>query len=132
MTRRPVPINGSVLRWAREEVGLTQAEFAQAVKVEPSEIAEWESGASGPSKGNFSKLVEVLKRPSAVFFLPDPPLSAGLPTSLRNAPGLGDHKLGQAEVRQIRWARRASRDRIMVSSRHRRTSGIISPLLAAS
>jgi Zn-dependent peptidase ImmA (M78 family)/DNA-binding XRE family transcriptional regulator len=106
MARQLVPINGSVLRWAREEVGLTEAAFAEAVKAEPADVAAWESGEASPSKGAFTKIVEVLKRPSAMFFLPKPPVAAGLPTSLRNAPGLGLHKLDQAEVRQIRWARR--------------------------
>jgi len=106
MAKQLVPINGSVLRWAREEVGLSEAAFAEAVKAEPAEVMAWESGQASPSKGAFTKIVEVLKRPSAVFFLPKPPLAAGLPTSLRNAPGLGSHKLDQAEVRQIRWARR--------------------------
>jgi Zn-dependent peptidase ImmA (M78 family) len=104
--RQSVPITGSVLRWAREEVGLSQEQLADSVKVDPSDVEAWEVGESAPSKGNFSRLVTVLKRPSAIFFLPDPPIQAGLPTSLRNAPGLGQHKLGQDEVRQIRWARR--------------------------
>lgn len=106
MAKQLVPINGSVLRWAREEVGLTESALAEAVKADTSDVHAWESGESQPSKGAFSKIVEVLKRPSAVFFLPEPPIAAGLPTSLRNAPGLGAHKLDQAEVRQIRWARR--------------------------
>ncbi len=106
MAKQLVPINGSVLRWAREEVGLSEAAFAEAVKAEPADVVAWESGRASPSKGAFTKIVEVLKRPSAVFFLPKPPVAAGLPTSLRNAPGLGSHKLDQAEVRQIRWARR--------------------------
>ena len=29
-----------------------------------------------------------------------------MPTSLRSAPALGNHKLGPEEARQIRWARR--------------------------
>ncbi len=106
MAKQLVPINGSVLRWAREEVGLTEAAFAEAVKVKAADVVAWENGEASPSKGAFSKMVEVLGRPSAVFFLPKPPVAAGLPTSLRNAPGLGSHKLDQAEVRQIRWARR--------------------------
>lgn len=106
MAKQLVPITGSVLRWAREEVGLTETAFAEAVKAERAEVVAWESGEASPSKGVFTKIVEVLKRPSAVFFLPKPPVAAGLPTSLRNAPGLGSHKLNQAEVRQIRWARR--------------------------
>jgi Zn-dependent peptidase ImmA (M78 family) len=41
-----------------------------------------------------------------VFFLKEPPLKAGVPTSFRKAPALGQHDLGPTEVRQIRWARR--------------------------
>lgn len=106
MAKQLVPITGSVLRWAREEVGLTEVALAEAIKVEPGDVVAWENGEASPSKGTFTKIVEVLKRPSAVFFLPEPPFASGLPTSLRNAPGLGSHKLDQAEVRQIRWARR--------------------------
>lgn len=106
MIKQLVPLNGAVLRWAREEVGLSETELAEAVRAEPAEVAAWESGEASPSKGAFTKIVGVLQRPSAVFFLPQPPAAAGLPTSLRNAPGLGSHKLDQADVRQIRWARR--------------------------
>lgn len=68
----------SVLRWAREEIGLTEAAFAEAVRAEPAEVVAWEAGEASPSKGAFTKIVDVLKRPSAVFFLPRPPVAAGL------------------------------------------------------
>lgn len=106
MAKQFVPVTGSVLRWAREEIGLSLAELADALKVDRDELAAWEAGAAQPTRGQFSNLVQRLKRPSAVFFLAEPPASAGLPTALRNAPGLGTHSLGPAEVKQIRWARR--------------------------
>lgn len=106
MTRRDVPITGSVLAWARDEAGLAPADVAATLGVDVATVEAWESGAALPSRGQFSKLAELLRRPTALFFLPEPPRKAGLPTSLRSAPGLMGHRLSKEEVRQIRWARR--------------------------
>lgn len=106
MAVKKVPISGSVLGWAREEAGLTRLDLAERTRLSVEDIKAWEAGAGLPTKGQFSTLVKTLKRPSAVFFLPEPPLSAGMPTALRRAPGLGAHKLGPDETLQIRWARR--------------------------
>ncbi len=106
MTDNTVPINAQVLAWTREEAGLTQVELAQRAKLSVECIQAWEAEESRPTRGQFSKLVGVLKRPSALFFLPEPPVEAGMPTSLRSAPALGDRKLGPEEARQIRRARR--------------------------
>lgn len=106
MAVKNVPISGSVLGWAREEAGFTRLDLAERAKLSVEDIKAWETGAGLPTKGQFSTLVKILKRPSAVFFLPEPPLSAGMPTALRRAPGLGAHKLGPDEMHQIRWARR--------------------------
>jgi Zn-dependent peptidase ImmA (M78 family)/DNA-binding XRE family transcriptional regulator len=106
MARREVPITGSVLAWAREEAGLSPADVAEVLHVDVRTIESWESGATLPGRGQFTKLAELLRRPTALFFLPEPPSRAGLPTSLRSAPGLMGHRLSKEEVRQIRWARR--------------------------
>ena len=106
MADNTVPITAQVLTWTREEAGLTQVELAESAKLAVESLQAWESAESRPTKGQFSKLVSVLKRPSALFFLPEPPVEAGIPTSLRSAPALGNHKLGTEEASQIRWARR--------------------------
>lgn len=106
MTRQTVPINGSVLEWARQEAGLTVAALAGNLKVEPDVVLSWESNEAKPSKGQFTKLVDRLKRPSAVFFLPQPPQTSALPTAFRRAPGLHGHDLGTEELKHIRRARR--------------------------
>ena len=106
MAVKNVPISGSVLGWAREEAGFTRRGLAERAKLSVEDIEAWEAGAGLPTKGQFSTLVKILKRPSAVFFLPEPPSSASMPTTLRRAPGLGAHKLGPDEMHQIRWARR--------------------------
>lgn len=106
MAAKTVPISGSVLGWAREEAGLTRLGLAERAKLSVEDIGAWEAGTGLPTKGQFSQLVKILKRPSAVFFLPEPPSSASMPTALRRAPGLGAHKLGPDEMHKIRWARR--------------------------
>ena len=106
MEARTVPITAQVLAWAREEAGLTQVELAEQAKLEVKWVRAWENAESSPTRGQFSTLVKCLKRPSALFFLPEPPVEAGMPTSFRSAQALGDHRLGPEETRQIRWARR--------------------------
>ena len=106
MAATTVPISGGVLGWAREEAGLTEADLAERANLPVEDIRAWEAGSALPTQGQFSKLVTVLRRPSAVFFLPEPPAAAGMPTTLRSAPALAGHKLGPDEARQIRWARR--------------------------
>ena len=107
MATKTVSISGEVLRWAREESGFTESELAERVeRAETEDIKAWEAGTSQPTRGQFTKLVNVLKRPSAVFFLPEPPRAAGMPTMFRSSPALDGHKLGPDEALQVRWARR--------------------------
>ena len=106
MAPNTVPITAQVLAWTREEAGLTQVELAERARLAVESLQAWEAAESRPTKGQFNRLVGVLKRPSALFFLPEPPVEAGMPTSLRSAPALGSHRLGLTETRQIRWARR--------------------------
>ncbi len=106
MEARTVPITAEVLAWARKEAGLTQVELAERARFDVEWVQAWENAEARPTKGQFSKLVAALKRPSALFFLPEPPVEAGMPTTFRSAQALGDHRLGPDETRQIRWARR--------------------------
>ncbi len=106
MAHKTVPITAQVLAWSREEAGLTQVELAKRARLAVESIQAWEAAESRPTKGQFNRLLRVLNRPSALFFLPEPSVEAGMPTSLRSAPALGDHRLGLMETRQIRWARR--------------------------
>lgn len=46
-----------------------------------------------------------MKRPSAIFFLPEPPRNVGIPAQLRSEPA-GGRALGPGELREIRATRR--------------------------
>jgi len=69
----PTPITGAVLRWAREEACLTPEELAARLKVAPELVLKWEDGQEAPLRTQFKRLARVLRRPSAIFFLPEPP-----------------------------------------------------------
>lgn len=106
MARQEAHITGSVLTWAIDESGLSRAEVADKLNVDISDIESWESEAARPSKGNLTNLAKSLHRPSAVFYLPEPPSDYSLDPAFRKSPGLGQHKLSSAELLQIRKASR--------------------------
>ena len=101
-----IPITGSVLRWAIDQSGLSNSEFAQKVRTEPVNVQAWISGQAQPTKTQFNKIVSTLKRPSAAFFLPEPPQHLNLPPPLRRSVGARNRALDARELREIRWARR--------------------------
>lgn len=106
MAKQLVSINGSVLTWAREEDGLTPEELADRMKVSADEVRSWEAGEEYPGRTQFARLAQVLGRPSAIFYLPEPPVQAGIPIKFRRAPGPDGRRLGRDELRQIRQAQR--------------------------
>ena len=140
-------INGAVLEWARRESGFSLEELADRMKIWEEDILDWEEGGDYPTHAQLKQLAESLSRPSALFYLPEPPVQARIPASLRQAPGLADHRLGPQELKQIRRARRmqkvvswalrdagaepvklgpadAESDPFAVGGRERRTSGV--------
>ena len=101
-----IPITGSVLRWAMNESGRSDSEFAQKVGADPGTVQAWIDGKTQPTKTQFNKIVSTLRRPSAAFFLPEPPQHLNLPPPLRQSVGARNRALNAQELREIRWARR--------------------------
>ena len=101
-----IPITGSVLRWAMNESGRSDSEFAQKVGADPGTVQAWIDGKAQPTKTQFNKIVSTLRRPSAAFFLPEPPQHLNLPPPLRQSVGARNRALNAQELREIRWARR--------------------------
>lgn len=71
-----IPITPAVLRWAIAESGYAEHEVAEGIHVPVATLREWMQGVSNPSKTKLDALAAKLKRPSAVFLLPDEPRSA--------------------------------------------------------
>lgn len=81
-----IKIQPSVLRWARESIGLSQTDVADKFKKPISFVAAWEKGDAMPSLAQLEKLTQIYKRPLAVFFLPSPPYEKPLNQDFRTLP----------------------------------------------
>lgn len=104
-----IPINGLVLRWAIRESGIPEDTLAEKLGVPVGVLRQWEEGSSFPSKTQFGKLTILLKRPSALFFLPEPPDIEPTYAHFRWAPKTQEARLAPEEARGIRSARRLQR-----------------------
>lgn len=69
----PAFVEPSVMRWARESIGLTPVAAARKIGVPDSRVAEWESGEQRPTVAQLRHAARVYRRPLGVFFLPEPP-----------------------------------------------------------
>ncbi|MGQ2910784.1 ImmA/IrrE family metallo-endopeptidase [Aeromicrobium sp.] len=106
MPAKPSPVKPDVLRWAISEDGRPTDSLADALKVEVDDLLAWMEGDAAPTRGQVSKLAQVLQRPRALFFLPAPPTAAGLPASFRSAPGAAQDSTSVKARRKLREARR--------------------------
>ena len=70
-----VGVQPSVIRWARESIGMSIEDVAHKLKKTPEEVTAWESvDGTSPTYSQLENLAyKVFKRPMAVFFLPAPP-----------------------------------------------------------
>ncbi len=101
-----VPINPKVLEWAVRESGLSFEDVAESTKISESELGEYLSGERKPNLTNFGKLRKLLKRPSAVFFLPEVP-QVSLPSmEFRHSPETARNRLNYRETLGIRMSDR--------------------------
>ncbi len=85
-----IPINGEVLKWARESAGLTIDEVVQKMnrkRITYEVIESWELGYEIPLYSQLERLAyEVYKRPLAIFFFPEPPKEITAKQSFRTLP----------------------------------------------
>jgi hypothetical protein len=79
MSGKPSPITPSVLAWAIAEDGRPPVEIAEALKIDDAVLDEWAEGESQPAVAQVTDLGKTLKRPRAMFFMPQPLISASLP-----------------------------------------------------
>lgn len=70
----PVPVNGEVLRWARERVGLDPVNVAERMQVTPERIDQWESGVEQPTLARLRQISELYGQTLAFFMRQSPPL----------------------------------------------------------
>ena len=106
-TERPVwvGVNPSVMKWARESIGLTIPEISRRLNIGESTVTDWETGDKKPTLNTLKKLASLYKRPLAVFFLPIPPQEPPLPTDYRVLPEDKRRPLTKQALLAIRRAR---------------------------
>ena len=79
-------VNGGMIRWAREFYNMSPDEAAQAIGVDISRYNNWESGMEYPTYSKLKKISDVFRKPSAIFFFPEPPQLPPIKGDLRTLP----------------------------------------------
>lgn len=85
-----IPVNPSVLRWARETAGVPVEEVARKLGrkgITAETVAAWERGEGSPSYIQLEELAyQIYKRPLALFFFPEPPMEETPRQAFRTLP----------------------------------------------
>ena len=79
-----VDINPKVLIWAREERGMSTKDVADKLKLEASDLSQWELDGKNILFGSLESIAKLYKRQTAVFFLSDVPAKVRKPKDCRN------------------------------------------------
>ncbi len=79
-------VKRELLRWARDESGLTVEAAARKAKASPERLESWEEGKARPTVAQLRKLAKAYRRPLAVFYLPEPPAPLPTPRDFRRPP----------------------------------------------
>lgn len=64
------PVEGAVLRWAREDAGLTVAEAAKRIGVTSSKVDYWEEDVEDPTINQLRAAADLYRRTMTFFFIP--------------------------------------------------------------
>lgn len=96
------PINPDVLRWAIETSGYEYEEFASRLNLDIDILKAWTTGTNQPNITQYKKLAKLLNRPTATFFLPNPPVSIIPQVEVHKAPNSDRNLLNKDEIRYLR------------------------------
>lgn len=83
-----MPVNPSLLAWARQESGYGLERVAKRLQVKEERVAAWEKGERQPTFRQVEELAKFLHRPLSVFFLSRPPQLPPLAAEYRRLPGI--------------------------------------------
>jgi len=87
-TFETIPVNPSLLVWAREESGYPLERVAKRLQVKEERVEAWEKGERQPTFRQVEELAKFLHRPLSVFFLSRPPQLPPLAAEYRRLPGV--------------------------------------------
>jgi Zn-dependent peptidase ImmA (M78 family) len=99
-----VKINPKVLKWTIDSTGWSIKELSKKTEIEPEQITQWQSKISSIELPKLERIAVSLKKPLAVFFLPEPPKEEKL-TDYRKIAGFKNEKASKKTLDAIRNAR---------------------------
>jgi len=106
MVTRATAVNPDILRWAREQSGLTTEDAASRIAKSEEDLAAWEAGERFPTYNQLEALAErVYHRPVALFFLPNPPDEPPPVSDFRTLPDIEKESLEADTLLALREAR---------------------------
>lgn len=79
MTRREADtvneafITPEVAKWARERSGVSHAQLAATLRIDPDELVAWERGSASPPFSKAQEMARILRIPFGYLFLSTPP-----------------------------------------------------------
>ena len=99
-------VNGQILRWARESYNMSTSETAMAIGIDEERYIKWEKGEEFPTYAKLKKISDVLHKPSALFFFPEPPKIPSIKGDLRTLSSEVSDRLSKQVIRQFEkaWA----------------------------
>lgn len=99
-------VNGQILRWARESYNMSTSETAMALGIDEQRYIKWESGEEFPTYAKLKKISDVLHKPSALFFFPEPPQIQSIKGDLRTLSREVSGRLSKQVIQQFEkaWA----------------------------
>lgn len=99
-------VNGQILRWARESYNMSTSETAMALGIDEQRYVKWENGEEFPTYAKLKKISDVLHKPSALFFFPEPPQIQSIKGDLRTLSSEVSSRLSKQVIQQFEkaWA----------------------------
>jgi len=105
MRTPPALVTPALLTWAREAAGLSVSGLAGAIGQAEERVLAWEEGIEQPSMAQLRDIADRLKRPTATFFLPEPPPEKGRrQVDFRTLPETSESGMGVALELELRLA----------------------------
>jgi Zn-dependent peptidase ImmA (M78 family) len=104
-----LPVKPNLLRWARETAGLSLEQAAEKTGIRRKTLHQWEELGGHPSPSQLERLAEKYHRPSAAFFLPDPPPEPSIGKDFRRSAKHRKTPVGPSTrlaLRRARWLQR--------------------------
>ncbi len=97
-------VKPEMIRWVREDAGLSIEDAARKAQVRESAVRSWEAGTRQPTIRQLRLLGNAARRPLAIFFLAEPPWKFTALTDFRSLPGtLADDHSPELRL-AVRWA----------------------------